>query len=228
MTISGGITITKYIKNKMGDFLQSELEKAQQCLLETYELAESYGDNEEKDKSKYLQLMEQICQIRKDAIRNEDALKVAMEERTIADFESVFQGTIKRAEKNVQAKKTREYKAFSDRLEDISRSASGEILPSTTNKDGALIEMDMQVNINDPITKKRMVDPVKNINCGHIYERTSIQDAIQIKPKLRCPVAGCGNNQYINMAHLKSDNALKLHLQRIAVGENHNDTDIDE
>ena len=45
LTISGEITITKYIKNKMGDFLQSELEKAQQCLLETYELAESYGDN---------------------------------------------------------------------------------------------------------------------------------------------------------------------------------------
>ncbi|XP_039954564.1 E3 SUMO-protein ligase NSE2-like isoform X1 [Bactrocera tryoni] len=211
----------------MSDFLQSELEKAQQCLLETYELAESYGDNEEKDRSKYLQLMEQICQITEDAIRNEDALKVAMEERTIADFESAFQRTINRAGKKFQAKKTREYKAFSDRLEDISRSARGDTLQSTTKKDGALIEMDMQVNINDPITKKRMVDPVKNTICGHIYERSSIQDAIQIKPTLRCPVAGCGNNQYINMAHLKPDNALKLHLQRIAEGENHNDSDTD-
>ncbi|XP_011196289.2 E3 SUMO-protein ligase NSE2 [Zeugodacus cucurbitae] len=209
----------------MGDFLQSELEKAQQCLLETYELAASYGDNEEKDTSKYLQLMEEICQIREVAIRNEDALKVAMEERSVAAFESAFRGAVNRAEKKFQAKKTREYKKFANRLEEASRSASSDTIPSNKTKDGALVEMDMQVNIYDPITKKRMVDPVKNTICGHIYEMKSIQDAIQIKPRLRCPVAGCGNNQYINMSHLKPDNGLKLHLQRIAEGENNNDSD---
>lgn len=180
---------------------------------------------EEKDTSKYFQLMEQICQISADAIRNEEALKVAMKERTVADFESAFQRAINRAGKKFQAKSTREYKTFTDRLGEISKNASGDTLPSSTTKDGALIEMDMQVNLNDPITKKRMVDPVKNIICGHIYERSSIQDAIQIKPTLRCPVAGCGNNQYINMAHLKLDNVLKLHLQRIAESENYNNTD---
>ncbi|XP_067631428.1 E3 SUMO-protein ligase NSE2-like [Eurosta solidaginis] len=204
----------------MSDLLRAELENAQLCLLETYELAASYGDNEDKDMDKFLNLMERLCQIRDDGLRNENALAVAMEERSVADFVAMFQRELAKGNsKKCQPKKTREYKAFHDRLNEIAN--SGETSTSggggnggRTSTDG--IEMEIHVNLDDPLTKRRMVDPVKNTLCGHVYEKSSIRDAIQINPRLRCPVAGCGNNQYISEAHLKPDNALKLHLQRIA------------
>ncbi|XP_017481479.1 PREDICTED: E3 SUMO-protein ligase NSE2-like [Rhagoletis zephyria] len=208
----------------MTDYLKNELEKAQQCLLETYELATTYGDNEEKDTSKYLQLMERICQMRDDSIKNERALQLAMAERNIPDFESAFQRELNANRKSCQAIKTREYKVFCDRLEEIANAGStssgaGGTRQSNASKDGGLIEMDMQVNLTDPLTKRQMVDPVKNTICGHVYEKGSIQDALRINPRLRCPVAGCGNNRPVNEAHLKPDNALKMHLQRLADGE---------
>ncbi|XP_053962828.1 E3 SUMO-protein ligase NSE2-like [Anastrepha ludens] len=208
----------------MTDFLRTELVNAQQCLVETYELAAAYGDNEEKDPSKYLHLMERICQIREDSKRNERSLELAMEERTITDFESTFQRELNRNRKYCQGKKDREYKDFSNRLNEIananmSGSSDSASRSSNVSKDGGLIEMDMQVNLCDPLTKRRMVDPVKNTICGHVYENTSIRDALAINPKLRCPVAGCGNVRPINKANLKPDNTLKLHLQRIANAE---------
>ncbi|CAD7014872.1 unnamed protein product [Ceratitis capitata] len=211
----------------MSDFLRTELEKAQQCLLETYELAASYGDNEEKDTSKYLLLMEQICQIRDNCIRNDRALEMAIAEHTIDSFQITFQREIKGPGKKFQAKRTREYKAFADRLDEISNSVNTSKEAPSTSKDGASNEMEMQVqvNLNDPLTKRRMVDPVKNTICGHTYEKSSIQDAIQINPMLRCPVAGCGNNQYITTAHLKPDKALKLHLQRLVDADENGDND---
>ncbi|VVC90204.1 unnamed protein product [Leptidea sinapis] len=63
----------------------------------------------------------------------------------------------------------------------------------------------------DPITKKSIVDPVRNTLCGHIYEHSVIRDIIK-KKKLRCPVAGCGNRELIQEGHLVSDDELRFRM----------------
>ncbi|CAG9126937.1 unnamed protein product [Plutella xylostella] len=64
----------------------------------------------------------------------------------------------------------------------------------------------------DPITRKAIVDPVKNNVCGHIYEKDAIFKMIKMKDRVRCPVAGCGNKGPILEKHLVSDEELKFRL----------------
>ncbi|KAM3961880.1 uncharacterized protein ACR2FA_003964 [Aphomia sociella] len=64
----------------------------------------------------------------------------------------------------------------------------------------------------DPITKKAIVDPVKNTVCGHIYEKEAIMNLINMKSRTKCPVAGCGNRGPIMKQHLLSDEELKFRM----------------
>ncbi|XP_059061397.1 E3 SUMO-protein ligase NSE2-like [Achroia grisella] len=64
----------------------------------------------------------------------------------------------------------------------------------------------------DPITKKPIVDPVKNTVCGHIYEKDAIMNLIIRNNKTKCPVAGCGNRSPIMKQHLISDEELKFRM----------------
>lgn len=41
------------------------------------------------------------------------------------------------------------------------------------------------INVIDPISKKRIVDPVKNTVCGHTYDRESITEILKINKKTR-------------------------------------------
>lgn len=41
------------------------------------------------------------------------------------------------------------------------------------------------INVIDPISKKRIVDPVKNIICGHTYDRQSITQILKVNKKTR-------------------------------------------
>ncbi|KAL4704986.1 hypothetical protein ACJJTC_005472 [Scirpophaga incertulas] len=63
----------------------------------------------------------------------------------------------------------------------------------------------------DPITKRPIVDPVKNTVCGHVYEKEAIINLIMRKSS-KCPVAGCGNRGPIQKEHLISDEELKFRM----------------
>lgn len=47
------------------------------------------------------------------------------------------------------------------------------------NEDGDLIVTQQEVNLIDPISMKRMTDPVRNKICGHVYERSSVVKMIK-------------------------------------------------
>lgn len=64
----------------------------------------------------------------------------------------------------------------------------------------------------DPITKKPIVDPVKNTVCGHIYEKEAIINLINMKNRTKCPVVGCGNRGPVLTQHLLSDDELKFRM----------------
>lgn len=41
------------------------------------------------------------------------------------------------------------------------------------------------INIIDPISKKRIVNPVKNTICGHTYDKESITQLLKLNKKTR-------------------------------------------
>ena len=59
-----------------------------------------------------------------------------------------------------------------------------------------------------------MTDPVKNVLCGHSYERTSIQHLTRKGKKTKCPIAGCPNDQFVQMDQLIDDTDLKRQIER--------------
>ncbi|KOX80070.1 E3 SUMO-protein ligase NSE2 [Melipona quadrifasciata] len=70
------------------------------------------------------------------------------------------------------------------------------------------------INVIDPISKKRIVDPVKNIICGHTYDRQSIIQILKINKKTRCPVVGCKSTEFVTLKHLRTDVVTKAYLEK--------------
>lgn len=70
------------------------------------------------------------------------------------------------------------------------------------------------VNIIDPISKTRMIDPVKNAVCGHVYDRANLVAMLQRNNKTRCPVVGCSNKDYIDLSQCRTDIVTKMYLEK--------------
>uniref|UniRef100_A0A0N7ZAP5 E3 SUMO-protein ligase NSE2 n=1 Tax=Scylla olivacea TaxID=85551 RepID=A0A0N7ZAP5_SCYOL len=95
-------------------------------------------------------------------------------------------------------------KTFKDLLEQNNVSA---------NSDGDLVATECSNNFLDPISKKRMTDPVRNKTCGHVYDRGSIASMIsKSKNKFKCPAIGCANRKPIKLSDLKEAPDVKRQL----------------
>ena len=107
-------------------------------------------------------------------------------------------------------KDTEKYKEFSAKVDNVAQNALLQIVPSQMNvlDDDIQVEEQNPLEMIDPLTKQLIKNPVRNIFCNHIYEETSIQEAI--KMKVRCPYMGCSNKQVIASTHLKVDEQLRL------------------
>ncbi|CAG9785307.1 unnamed protein product [Diatraea saccharalis] len=98
-------------------------------------------------------------------------------------------------------------------------------------EDSDLAITESQDRYIDPITKKVIVDPVKNTVCGHIYEKQSIMNLLKMKSSTKCPVAGCGNRTAIQKQHLIEDEELRFRMtitQHSTMIEERSYTNLDE
>uniref|UniRef100_A0A0P4VUE0 E3 SUMO-protein ligase NSE2 n=1 Tax=Scylla olivacea TaxID=85551 RepID=A0A0P4VUE0_SCYOL len=95
-------------------------------------------------------------------------------------------------------------KTFKDLLEQNNVSA---------NSDGDLVATEFTSTFIDPISKKRMTDPVRNKICNHIYDRSSITTMIsRSKHTFKCPAIGCGNRNPMKLSDLKEASDVKRQL----------------
>ncbi|KAI1712115.1 zinc-finger of the MIZ type in nse subunit domain-containing protein [Ditylenchus destructor] len=66
--------------------------------------------------------------------------------------------------------------------------------------------MSITYSIKDPITKQDIKDPVKNTNCGHVYDRESVRafiaDCKNRKMLCQCPVRSCPNKKQLDMLNM--------------------------
>lgn len=67
--------------------------------------------------------------------------------------------------------------------------------PAESSDEDDLIVVKTEHNTIDPITKRQIVEPVKNKKCNHIYEKSTIYSMIDLarensKP-VKCPYMGC-------------------------------------
>lgn len=67
-----------------------------------------------------------------------------------------------------------------------------------------------------PITTTEMKKPMRNVKCGHSYEKEAVEKHIQIWAKkgrpMRCPIAGC--IQYVSLQDLEANTDLERLINR--------------
>ena len=67
----------------------------------------------------------------------------------------------------------------------------------------------VEVNTMCPNSWKEMVKPVKNIICGHVYDKHSMESLLQQNPMCRCPVVGCPSSRAVEKRNLVEDKEVK-------------------
>ena len=66
-----------------------------------------------------------------------------------------------------------------------------------------------QVTTICPVTRKEMVRPVRNVECGHVYDREGIEALMKQSAGTRCPVVGCRVQAVIKPSSLREDKETK-------------------
>ncbi|CAD6199924.1 unnamed protein product [Caenorhabditis auriculariae] len=61
----------------------------------------------------------------------------------------------------------------------------------TSRLNGEEIEATVTYSKKDPLTKKDIENPVKNPNCGHVYDESSVQEHVGSRKGVKCPIIGC-------------------------------------
>lgn len=76
------------------------------------------------------------------------------------------------------------------------------------------------ISNHDPFTKCRLRDPLVNRKCQHVYERATIMELLSKNKRIRCPVVGCRNRDYIMKDHLYDDPYIRAQLQNQQEAQN--------
>lgn len=84
----------------------------------------------------------------------------------------------------------------------------------TDNDDDDLRVKGGYVNTIDPVSKKTIVNPVKNSVCGHTYDRDTITELLKLNKNTRCPVIGCKSTQFVLLTNLKTDIVTQTFLEK--------------
>ncbi|XP_037951135.1 E3 SUMO-protein ligase NSE2-like [Teleopsis dalmanni] len=190
----------------MDEKVEADFARVMQCLTETQKLASSLGTEEQKDPRQYLEMCEELCNIRQSYKAKKKIYEAAGKEETLEGYDQALERGLNSLPKKFNAKNTIEYKAFS---------ASMTLDEEEVDKRGEMV-VKMGLNKFDPLSKKKMVDPVKSTVCGHHYEKETIIAYIkQLKKDKRscvCPVSGCMNNK-MQLKELQDDPVFKEQIE---------------
>ncbi|XP_014604054.1 PREDICTED: E3 SUMO-protein ligase NSE2-like isoform X2 [Polistes canadensis] len=115
---------------------------------------------------------------------------------------------------NVDVSTNKRLLEFNRQLEALLNDANKNQNIEESNSDEELQLQTDSMNVIDPISKMRIKDPIKNIACGHTYDRQNIMALLKVNKKTRCPMVGCKNTKYIEITNLQTDVAMKVFLQR--------------
>ncbi|KAF7989402.1 hypothetical protein HCN44_008076 [Aphidius gifuensis] len=94
------------------------------------------------------------------------------------------------------------------------------IIGSPSNKDNSdesdddLVLTQDEVNVVCPITKARMTEPMRNVRCGHVYDKIGVETMIGYNKRTKCPIVGCGNDEFLTMDDLQPDMVTRAVLDR--------------
>ncbi|XP_011314092.1 E3 SUMO-protein ligase NSE2 [Fopius arisanus] len=101
---------------------------------------------------------------------------------------------------------------FNQQIEQITSVLSGQQETPGDDNDDMVVTGSM--NVICPISKTKMIEPMRNDICGHVYDKASVMEMIKSNSKSRCPLMGCNNSEFLRIDNLSPDIVTRLYLQR--------------
>lgn len=96
------------------------------------------------------------------------------------------------------------------RLQSASRSRANRSLNASQELE--VLEDESEGILIDPVSKKPIERPVRNVKCKHVYDKNSIMKFISSSSNPRCPTMGCMNRAQLNARMLEDVNWWTLYV----------------
>ncbi|XP_065086286.1 uncharacterized protein LOC135708209 [Ochlerotatus camptorhynchus] len=199
----------------MADMFSNNLDKIFESINSTMRIANEYGTPEQQNIKVYSALTEKLVEIEQNFNKHNKALQESSKEITLEEFDRRYQSSLTAGKSNVkQLKRYKDYIAHARSI--LSSQDQDDSNDSRSDEDEEMVQMDEAIIDTDPITKRPLEVPVRNIRCNHVYEKSAIEQMIKTNPRTRCPVMGCAAAQFVTLADLQEDEKLrqKLKMQR--------------
>ncbi|XP_034484201.1 E3 SUMO-protein ligase NSE2 [Drosophila innubila] len=202
----------------------NDINNMKKCIVENAEYMKSFegtGDKLRDELKKFndeilekrLEMGETLIRLKTKQKRLDQILEMAANDSdTLQQFEKKY-ADLNAAEekKRSNVKLTSEYKEFKDEL--VGNLNASTASGSNSNVEAEIMEImesgNTACSMYDPWTKGLMLNPVRNIKCGHHYDRDSVMSVIKNNMSVRCPVVGCVTKIYIQPNHLQADLTLQ-------------------
>uniref|UniRef100_A0A182WJC0 E3 SUMO-protein ligase NSE2 n=1 Tax=Anopheles minimus TaxID=112268 RepID=A0A182WJC0_9DIPT len=194
------------------NMLEANMRVVTNSINNTVRLASEFGDESMKDLTLYTSLVERLCVIDSKMNSHKKALAESCREPTMESFDNSYKSKLDNKKPQVRGHKR--YKEFVQYAQPLLNPSLERGSQERDNDDDDLEINGDDRNSIDPITKRPMEVPVRNKQCNHVYEKSSIEQLLQQNPRVRCPVMGCLAKQYVQRELLEVDTILQKQLMR--------------
>jgi SUMO ligase MMS21 Smc5/6 complex component len=170
-------------------------------------IAECSDANDTNDVTPFTAIAEQILASAQSHEDHTKALEVAAT-KTYEEFDSSYTEALEQAGTNSVRLSDRFKRFEADAKALFANVAARGSANNLVNVDDDVAVTNTVSNI-DPITKQPIRCAVRNQKCGHIYDKSSIKESLRFNARLRCPIMGCANKQFVTMGDLVEDAELQ-------------------
>ncbi|XP_072175823.1 E3 SUMO-protein ligase NSE2-like [Diadema setosum] len=99
-------------------------------------------------------------------------------------------------------------------LEGLQKDGVGSSAADQSLGEEDLVMTQAELGTKCPFTQQEMTQPLRNLICGHHYDRQTIDQLLTNRQKIRCPLPGCTNTKPINPNDLQSDSDFGRQIER--------------
>ncbi|XP_050075651.1 E3 SUMO-protein ligase NSE2-like [Anopheles maculipalpis] len=195
------------------NMLETDMCATSDSLYNIVRLAAVFGGDSTKDLNQYTEMVEKLCVIDSQMNNHRKAMEDSSRETTIEGFDHSYKTKLEKKKPNLRShKRYKEFVQYAKPL--LNPSLDGQTTDQNQNDGDELMIEDDIPNMIDPITKRPLEVPVRNKQCNHVYEKTTMEQLLKRNPRTRCPIMGCAAQGYVQLKLLEVDVKLQRQLMR--------------
>jgi E3 SUMO-protein ligase NSE2 len=199
-------------------------EKALSNLNRTIKLVAEFGTIDCKDVEKFSKIAEEILSTAEKYENHQRALRLASE-KPFEEFDQTYKREL--VTETPDIRQSNKFKKFVTDMTELFEKSNAPTSSGSTATTSTRVDDDMSIQNSvsniDPITKRPIQTAVRNKKCNHVYDKDSIAESLRFNSRLRCPIMGCANKQFVVMSDLTEDKELQRVFDNIRMEDSDED-----